>query len=69
MIIEVMVVGDEIVEKHTFLKKVDGMILDFMATLCGTMKMAFFEKDKFEKLSMRFHNIFPTISRAKIVTC
>ena len=46
MIIEVMVTGDETVEKKYFFQKVAGVILDFMATIWGSWKYLFRRRKK-----------------------
>ena len=65
MIIEVMVIGDEKVEKIDFFQKVAGVILDFMATIWGHGN-GFFRRRKNLKKS-GFQNVVPIISGDQIV--
>ena len=65
MIIEVMVTGDEKVEKIDFFQKVAGVILDFMGTIGGHGN-GFFRCQKKTKKS-GFQNVVPTISGDQIV--
>ena len=66
MIIEVMVIDDEKVEKINFFQKVAGVILDFMATILGSWTWLFFDDEKIKNKS-GFQNVVPTISGDQIV--
>ena len=66
MIIEVVVVGDEKVEKIDFFQKVAGVILDFMAIIGGRGN-GFFRRRKKTKKKTGFQNVVPTILGDQIV--